>query len=1283
MKSQRKASLIAIIVLLSAACSDTEEANLGDAILVVQGDVASDATTGGNDLSQDDLNTSDELTIPVDMGTTGDSAEEETSAVEPGGMGWPCESNEECDADWCVESPAGGQCSDFCQEDCPLGWACKQVANTGGDTVWICMPAHPNLCRPCVEDGDCKGSVVIGDDRCVDYGADGRFCGGECSDDGDCPEGYGCDSEIAGENAPSQCVPVDGPSSCECTGKYVLQGAKTVCTSTNDFGLCEGERECGQEGLSECNAPIAEEEVCDGLDNDCNGITDDGAGDLDEDGIADCVDDDRDGDTIDNKIDNCPDTPNTDQADVDKDLAGDVCDDDIDADSINNDTDNCPYTANLAQLDTDKDGAGDACDPDDDNDGVADEVDNCSTVANPGQDDLNLDGLGDLCDPDDDGDKVADPIDNCPEVPNPGQADFDGDGVGDPCDADDDGDGTEDGDDNCPKVKNPGQADIDGDGKGNACDEDDDGDGWPDVNDNCPLVSNADQKDTDSNGVGDLCSTDQDGDGVPDDQDNCVSKSNAGQSDVDDDGVGDVCDSDSDNDGVDNAADNCPLTVNTDQKNTDGDAKGDACDGDSDNDGVPNVLDNCLLIYNPKQADQDGDKAGDLCDDDDDGDTVNDDDDNCPTAFNTGQVDTDGDGQGDSCDSDDDNDGDPDIFDCAPLNKAVNHSSQEQCNGSDDNCNGFVDEGFVDTDSNGSANCVDDDDDGDGVLDDADNCPLVANGGQLDTDKDGQGNACDDDDDDDGLKDAVDNCPTVSNPEQANADGDLSGDACDPDDDNDGAADDIDNCKGFFNPGQGDFDDDGLGDVCDPDDDNDTWNDVIDCKPFDPLINPGVIEICNGVDDNCNVAIDEGFPDTDGDTLKNCMDEDDDGDGDPDESDCDSTDATVHINALELCDNKDNNCNGQKDEVCGLMEGGWATMKQNSRRTSHTFDSQIVGTASLLWKKDLSDSSTIRGSAAVNNSLDQLYVAVGSDLWALNPDDGEELWKFDIGGLVTSGGSPTLRRDGHILVGGGSWFHVLKPDGSSDWNHNFEIHQVSGSAMVGNNGQVYVVAGARLHALGPHGGVLWKVEIGNIPGAIQQHPALAPNGNIIAAGSNHTVHAITPDGQVLWTFTNSELDTDGSPAIGQDGRIYQAFSNRVVSLSTAGVLNWEYSSTGGDTDSSVAIFNTGFKCCNPVDRVLVSSNGNSGLLSITFSGSKAWQTLFLKDGGFNSSPALDTDGDTLIGADDGKIRLISSSGQVKWVFSADAGKIKGTAAIAGDRAYIGDEAGIIYAFGAE
>ena len=318
-------------------------------------------------------------------------------------------------------------------------------------------------------------------------------------------------------------------------------------------------------------------EVCDGIDNNCDGNIDEGFTDTDFDGQADCVDTDDDGDGVPDATDNCPLAANIDQADNDHDGLGDACDADDDNDGISDAADNCPLTANTDQADNDHDGIGDACDSDDDNDGIPDATDNCLLVANADQADTDHDGIGDSCDADDDNDGVLDANDNCPLVANADQADTDHDGSGDACDGDDDGDGVPDATDNCPLTANPGQADNDHDGLGDACDNDDDNDGVPDATDNCAFVANPGQADNDHDGAGDACDSDDDNDGVPDTTDNCPFTANPSQSDIDHDGIGDSCDSDNDNDGVPNATDNCPLTPNPDQRDTNGDGVGDAC----------------------------------------------------------------------------------------------------------------------------------------------------------------------------------------------------------------------------------------------------------------------------------------------------------------------------------------------------------------------------------------------------------------------------------------------------------------------------------------------------------------------------------------------------------------------------------------------------------------------------------------------------------------------------------------------------------------------------------
>ncbi len=89
-----------------------------------------------------------------------------------------------------------------------------------------------------------------------------------------------------------------------------------------------------------------------------------------------------------------------------------------------------------------------------------------------------------------------------------------------------------------------------------------------------------------------------------------------------------------------------------------------------------------------------------------------------------------------------------------------------------------------------------------------------------------------------------------------------------PDGDGDGFADAIDVCPAVADPTQADRDRDGVGDVCDPcpdgGEDRDDDGDGVrlcagDCDDGDGARFPGAVERCNGRDDDCDQATDEGF----------------------------------------------------------------------------------------------------------------------------------------------------------------------------------------------------------------------------------------------------------------------------------------------------------------------------------------------------------------------------------------------------------------------------------------
>ena len=182
-----------------------------------------------------------------------------------GGFGDPCIEAENCASGFCVEGFEGSLCTELCTESCAEGYSCRTVLNYFPDVISLCVPNQTQLCQPCLDDAQCFGGF------CVPT-PDGNFCTVDCSIS-DCPVTFEClPIELPElDLTMSACAPRNG--SCLCRASSA--GQLRTCQLSNDFGTCAGFEVCvPQEGWSNCNASEPRAEICNGVDEDCDGLID-------------------------------------------------------------------------------------------------------------------------------------------------------------------------------------------------------------------------------------------------------------------------------------------------------------------------------------------------------------------------------------------------------------------------------------------------------------------------------------------------------------------------------------------------------------------------------------------------------------------------------------------------------------------------------------------------------------------------------------------------------------------------------------------------------------------------------------------------------------------------------------------------------------------------------------------------------------------------------------------------------------------------------------------------
>jgi hypothetical protein len=276
--------------------------------------------------------------------------------------------------------------------------------------------------------------------------------------------------------------------------------------------------------------------------------------------------------------------------------------------------------------------------------------------------------------------------------------------------------------------------------------------------------------------------------------------------------------------------------------------------------------------------------------------------------------------------------------DCNDHNGSIHPDAEEYCNDIDDDCNGAVDEGFE-----LSTYYLDADGDGYGdMLSTIVSCMALSGYA-------GVGGDCDDGEywANPGLAEL---CDDIDNDCDGVVDEEISFTDFVPDDDGDGYGDASGPIVTACIPPAGHV------------------VDTSDCDDGDSSVNPGEVEACNGVDDNCDGTIDEDMP-----SYTYYEDGDDDGFGDESSTttacitppgystlstDCDDDDDQTYPGAYEFCDGVDDDCNGIIDDDCGY-----------SRNFVLFVTSTFIGSSESTWVDTREDANAYCSTYADDNGI--------------------------------------------------------------------------------------------------------------------------------------------------------------------------------------------------------------------------------------------------------------------------------------------------------------------------
>jgi outer membrane protein assembly factor BamB len=204
------------------------------------------------------------------------------------------------------------------------------------------------------------------------------------------------------------------------------------------------------------------------------------------------------------------------------------------------------------------------------------------------------------------------------------------------------------------------------------------------------------------------------------------------------------------------------------------------------------------------------------------------------------------------------------------------------------------------------------------------------------------------------------------------------------------------------------------------------------------------------------------------------------------------------------------------------------------------------------------------GWSGVNVDQERVYLSAGTQVYAINLANGNQVWSFPEKADKRAFNAPAaITSDGQVIVGDytNTLYSLNAATGQQNWAFDKAKGQFVGEALVTDEA-IYAPSGDyHLYALNLKGALLWSFEAQN---ALWARPVIKDN-TVFVSSLDHSLYALdATTGKKLWS-TVLDGAIPGAPALSDEGVLYVGtLAKEMFAVdSTSGKILWRISTDHG------------------------------------------------------------------------------------------------------------------------